>query len=129
MLGPSISDYLSRLPQCGAAVAFRLCPSAFKLLCALAGAMDRSGAGVGSIGKIGETSGLKSRATRAAAIEMLTALGLVSVERVRGPGGEVRGSRWRLLEPPGRMRSEARALVEALIARRIGDELPVEELN
>jgi hypothetical protein len=50
---------------------------------------------------------------------MLTALGLISIERVRGAGGEVRGSRWQLLNPPARMRSEARALVAQLIAQRI----------
>lgn len=127
---PQVTAYLSRLPQCGAMVAFRLCPSAFKLLCALAGAMDRSG---DPLGEIGETAGLQSPTTRAGAVEMLTALGLVDVERVRGPGGEVRGSRWRLLEPPARMRDEARALVEKLIAqrierdRRIQDELPEQE--
>jgi hypothetical protein len=122
-------DYLNRLPSCGATVAFYLCPGAFKLLCGLAGALDRSGT---SIGKVGEAAGLRAPATRSAALRMLTALGLVSVDRARGAGGEVRGTQWQLLAPPTSVRREARALVKALIAqriersRRIEGELPEE---
>ena len=116
LASPVVLEYLNRLPQCGAILAFRLCPAAFKLLCALAGAIDRSG---DSIGQIGEAAGIKSPATRAAALGMLTALGLVSIERARGQRGEVRGTHWRLLDPPSEVRDEARTLVKEIIANRI----------
>jgi hypothetical protein len=111
-----VPEYLSRLARCGATVGFSLCPAALGLLCELAGALRRSGA---PIGQISEAAEIRSRTTRAAALRMLVAFGLVSVDRVHGKGGEVRGSRWKLLSPPTDVPSEARALINEIIERRI----------